>query len=165
MTGSRTGWIDSNHLFCPIPASRPLIQSKVSRNPDICDLEMPLHFSPKSEQPYFVTRFVGEIDDGQLFEYYGHVYSRPELQPMKAELADLSEADMRRVTTSGLEELAKSIEKMFAKLGIESIKTAVYSPDDLPFGLGRVYQAWSDSSPELVKVFRDRSKAIEWLCG
>ena len=83
---------------------------------------------------------------------------------MKAEFADLSEADMRLVTSSGLAELANDVEEEFRKLGIESIKTAVYSPDDLPFGLGRVYQAWSDESPERVRVFRDRSKAIEWLC-
>ena len=124
---------------------------------------MPLQFRLESEQPYFVTRFVGQIDDSQLFEYYGRLYSRPELQPLKAEFADLSEADMRRVTTRGLEELAKSIEKSFSELGVQSIKTAVYSPSDMPFGLGRVYQAWSDSSPELVRVFRDHREAIEWL--
>ena len=125
---------------------------------------MPLHFSPEPEQPYFVTRFVGQIDDSQLFEYYGRVYSHPELQPTKAEFVDLSDADMRQVTTRGLEALAKDIEKIFSKLGIESIKTAVYSPSDMPFGLGRVYQAWADSSPELVRVFRDRREAIDWLC-
>ena len=124
---------------------------------------MPLQFRLESEQPYFVTRFVGQIDDTQLFEYYGRLYSRPELQPLKAEFADLSEADMRRVTTRGLEELAKNIEKSFSELGVQSIKTAVYSPSDMPFGLGRVYQAWSDSSPELVRVFRDHREAIEWL--
>ncbi len=39
-----------------------------------------------------------------------------------------------------------------------------YDPVDTPFGLGRVHQAWSDSSPEFVRVFRDKEKAIEWLC-
>ena len=125
---------------------------------------MSLHFSLEPDRPYFVTRFVGQIDDAQLFEYYDHIYSHPELQPMRAEFADLSEADMTRVTTRGLEELAKRIEKVFLRLGIESIKTAVYSPRDMPFGLGRVYQAWSNSSPELVRVFRDQDEAIEWLC-
>ena len=125
---------------------------------------MPLHFSSQPEKPYFVTRFVGLIEDAQLFEYYGDVYSRPELQPMKAEFVDLSEADMTQVTTHGLEALAKSIAETFSNLGIESIKSAIYSSSDLPFGLGRVYQAWSDSSPELVKVFRDREEAIDWLC-
>ena len=125
---------------------------------------MPLHFSLEPEQPYFITRAVGEIDDSQLLEYYRVVYSRPELSPMKAELADLSEADWTRVTASGTAELARTIEKIFVELGIESLKTALYSPGDLPFGLSRMYQAWADSSPELVRVFRDKSKAIEWLC-
>lgn len=124
---------------------------------------MPLHFSLEPEQPYFMTRFVGQIDDAQLSEYYPSVYFRPELRRAKAELADLSEADMTRVTTQGLEALARDIERALVKLGIDALKTAVYSPEDMPFGLARVYQAWSDLSPEVVKVFRDRDKAVEWL--
>ena len=83
---------------------------------------------------------------------------------MKSELADLSEADMSQVTTGGLAELSKFVAEDYLSLGIESVKTAVYSPDDMPFGLARVYEAWSDSSPELVMVFRDREEAIQWLC-
>lgn len=122
-----------------------------------------MHFSLEPEQPYFMTRFVGQIDDAQLSEYYPSVYFRPELRRAKAELADLSEADMTRVTTQGLEALARDIERALVKLGIDALKTAVYSPEDMPFGLARVYQAWSDLSPEVVKVFRDRDKAVEWL--
>ena len=124
---------------------------------------MTLQFLPEPDKPYFVTRFVGEIDDSQLFDYYRQVYSRPELQPVKAEFADLSEADMTRVSATALADLAAMIEDDFTSLGGESVRTAVYSPDDMPFGLGRIYQAWSESSPELVRVFRDKDKAIEWL--
>ena len=125
---------------------------------------MPLHFSQEPDQPYFVTRFVGQIDDAQMLEYYSSVHLRTDFEPSRGELADLSEADMTRVTTRAIEELAMEIKETLAKLGIESVKAAVYSPNDMPFGLGRIYQAWSDLSPELVKVFRDRDKAIEWLC-
>ncbi|MDJ0916127.1 MAG: hypothetical protein QNJ05_00085 [Woeseiaceae bacterium] len=124
---------------------------------------MTLQFLPEPDKPYFVTRFIGEVDDSQLFEYYRQVYTRPELQPVKAEFADISEADVTRVSATGLAGLAAMIEEDFTSLGIESLKTAVYTPDDMPFGLGRIYQVWSESSPELVRVFRDRDKAIEWL--
>lgn len=124
---------------------------------------MPLHFSLEPGRRYFMTRFEGQIDDTQLFEYYDQVYLRPELQPPMAEFVDLSEGDLTRVTTRGLEELAQRNKHTLSKLGIDSIKTAVYSPNNMPFGLGRVYQAWSDTSPELVRVFRDRQEAIDWL--
>ena len=83
---------------------------------------------------------------------------------MKSELVDLSRADMRGVSTKALEKLARQVDAVFTRSGIESIKTAVYSPGDTTFGLGRVYEVWSDASPELVNVFRDRQKAINWLC-
>jgi len=125
---------------------------------------MPLHFSTEPSLTYFVTRFVGHVDDGQLFDYYGKVYSRPELNPMKDEFVDLSEADMAGVTTLGLEELSRRISTIFSNMGVESVKTAIYSPNDIPFALGRVYQAWTEISPELVAVFRDDEEAIAWLC-
>ena len=124
---------------------------------------MPLQFSLEPDRPYFLTRFIDQVDDGQMFDYYGQLYSRPELTPVKAELVDLSEADLRQVSASALADLAEMMEEEFQRLGVESVKTAIYGPDDMPFGLSRIYQAWSESSPELVRVFRDKNEAIEWL--
>ncbi len=104
------------------------------------------------------------MDDAQLFEFYGEFLNKPELKPLKPEFVDLSEADMTRVTTNGLVELSRMMKDNYLQLGVDLVKTAVYSPDDMPFGLARMYEAWSESSPELVRVFRNRQQAIEWLC-
>ena len=125
---------------------------------------MPLKHYFEPEQPYFVTRFVAQIEDAVLLEFYGRIFTGPVIQLVSAEFVDLEEADLSLLTTRGLESLAKLVETLLSEQGIGSFMTAVYSPADLPFGLARVYQAWADTSPELVRVFRDRSEAIDWLC-
>lgn len=79
------------------------------------------------------------------------------------ELVDLSEADVSNVTADGLVSLAMTLADLFERDGIELYKTAVYSPEDLPFGLSRLYEAYTADSPESVQVFRDRDEALSWL--
>lgn len=124
---------------------------------------MPLQLFLESDLPFAETRYVGAIDDAQLMGFYRGLYRRPEFATIRAELVDLSEADLSLVSGSGLSELAELISDELARLNIPSMRTAVYAPSDLPFGVARIYAAWSELSPEEVRVFRDRDDAIRWL--
>ena len=126
---------------------------------------MPLHFEPPMEQPYFTTRFIGLITDVELLDYYNSVYSRPENQPLTAELADLSEADLSGVSSTGLTLVAKTVEERLLELGIEAHKSAIFAPERVLYGMGRAYEGWARSSVEEVRIFTDREQAIEWLCA
>ena len=42
-------------------------------------------------------------------------------------------------------------------------KVAVIAPDDLSFGLSRVYEVYREKDEIELKVFRTEQKGIEWL--
>lgn len=44
-------------------------------------------------------------------------------------------------------------------------RVALVGPDDLSFGLGRVYAAYRESEQTHVEVFRTREEALAWLRG
>jgi hypothetical protein len=46
-----------------------------------------------------------------------------------------------------------------------AVKTAIFAPEDFPFGIGRIYEALTPKSPQTVQVFRDISEAKRWLEG
>ena len=69
---------------------------------------------------------------------------------------------MSNVSPSGLKKLSDLVTSYTMNAHIK-FKTAIIAPDDLPFGLGRLYEAYSDESPETTSVFREIDKAFEWL--
>ncbi len=79
------------------------------------------------------------------------------------ELVDLSNADLSNITADGLARLAEGLADFFEEAGVAVHRTAVYSAEDLPFGLARLYEAYTFESPETVLVFRDREEALRWL--
>ncbi len=124
---------------------------------------MPLHLHLEPGVSFIVTRYIGVIEDEQLMAYYRDIYRRPDLEQFHTELVDLSEADMGRVSVEGLSDLAAFIDLELSHSDDVSTRTAIYAPHDLPFGVARMYEAWSSSSPEEVRVFRGRDEAIRWL--
>ena len=86
-----------------------------------------------------------------------------EWSPAMYELVDLSEADLNSITGHGLAGLADAVAGIFEDAGVSTSRTAVYSLRDMPFGLARIYEAYTHESPESVQVFRDRNEALRWL--
>ena len=44
-----------------------------------------------------------------------------------------------------------------------SAKLALFAPEDLGFGVSRMYEAWSDELPQNIRVFRRSVEAEKWL--
>jgi len=42
-------------------------------------------------------------------------------------------------------------------------KTAIVAPEDLSYGLSKLYESYSEHSPETIMVFREAKDALEWL--
>lgn len=124
---------------------------------------MPIEFTVVPEKNYFIARWQGKVSDEEMNELYVKFYQGSEWHTGLNELVDLSAADMTLITAEGLKKIAGFVEQYFVKHGISSSKTAVYSPVDLPFGIARMYEAFSSQSPENVKVFRDLHETNEWL--
>jgi hypothetical protein len=125
---------------------------------------MPIEFQLQKRDGYFTAKWLGKVSDSESFNSYKDFYEGPEWSPDLNELGDLSKSDMSSITADGLRSLGVLVENHFINHNVDSSKTAVYSPNDLPFGLARIYQTWVDQSAENVKVFRDLKDAELWLC-
>ena len=124
---------------------------------------MGIEFIEHPENGYFVSKFTGGISDDLLLTSYKEYYHTHNWHGQLNELADLSVADFSGLTSNGMRLLIEYTEKYCKEKGIDEFFTAVYAPNDLPFGMARMYQAMAEVSPENLQVFRELSRAEEWL--
>ena len=118
-----------------------------------------------ASKTWFTSYWTGSLTDAEVLYLYIEFHKGDEWKPGMAELVDLTHADMRQVSAEGLAALAEKITEIFGEANVSTSKTAVYSETDLPFGLARLYEAYTHESPETVQVFRDRDEAMNWLLG
>lgn len=78
-------------------------------------------------------------------------------------LWDCTEADLSQLTRAQLQEVLTS-SKQHSRLRQEG-KTALVMPDDLGYGIGRMYETLSEVTehPISLAVFRSMEEAWEWL--
>ena len=113
------------------------------------------------EEGYYVSEYVGAITDAEMQDAFTRFFTGDEWVPGMNELADISKADLSRVTPSGLRALASIVEDIFGNHDF-FMKVAVYAPENLSFGMARIYSAHA-SRFEAHRVFRDLDEAREWL--
>ena len=124
---------------------------------------MPITFSINLKAGYFLSKYRGVITDALLLSSYQDFHEGDNWVPGLHELADLSQADMTRVTETGLRKLSEYVESVYREHGQSYIKTAAFAPTDLPFGIARMYEVFSSKSPEYLQVFRLIDDAESWL--
>lgn len=127
---------------------------------------MAIHFTVFPDENYFLSRYVGAVTDSELLDSY-RAFLEGELegehwQPGMNELVDAQHADFTQLSSRGLRQLQDFAESFLDQQGA-SMRTAVFAPHDLPYGLARVYAAMAESSPELISIFRDLDNARLWL--
>jgi len=124
---------------------------------------MTIQFDINQNKSYFISSWSGEITDDELLNSYKDFYEGTLWSKELNELADLSRADVSKLTSKKIVAFCEYVQHFFEKNSVTTTKTAVYAPSDLPFGLSRIYEAWSDESPENFRVYRDMEPAIDWL--
>ena len=124
---------------------------------------MPITFSRNHSDGYVEIKYNGQISDSDLLSTYKSYFGSDDAIPVLNDLTDLSEADLSILSSNAIQELADYIIHSYKRSGITSFKTAIYAPDDLGFGLSRMYAAISYERPQHIEIFKDREKAIQWL--
>jgi len=78
-------------------------------------------------------------------------------------LWDFSGADVSSIRSGEIEALARAVAQNSHSR--EGGKNAVLSPNDVSFGLSRVYQSFAEMKIQTTqtKVFRSEEEAIEWI--
>ena len=123
---------------------------------------MAIHFTAFPDENYFLSRYTAAVTDSELLERYRNFLESDDWQAGMNELVDVQDADVSRLSARGLRQLQDFAESFLGQQAA-TMRTAVYAPHDLPFGLARMYAAMAENSPELIAIFRDREAAWLWL--
>lgn len=125
---------------------------------------MPVAYHADSAKRRILAEASGAIGQQDLFAYQKVVGARPEWAGFD-ELFDVSRVDslldIRIDNLKALAELAASMDKPG-----QPTKFAIVAPQDLYFGLGRMYESLRESAPHSTRriaAFRSRAEAERWL--
>lgn len=124
---------------------------------------MPITFVMNHDDGYLEINYKGQISDSEVLIAYESYFNSNDAISASNDLTDLSEADLSYLSKDAIQELSDYIISLYNKTGITSLKTAIYAPESLQFGLSRMYETLSFTTPQDIKVFKDREKAIKWL--
>jgi hypothetical protein len=126
---------------------------------------MPIDYHIDSAQRRVVAIAHGTLTDSDVFDYQRAVWSRADIAGFD-EIVDMRAVKIVELPRPGgerLRELAATSASMDTQA---SSRFAIVAPDDLAFGLGRMYAAYRDvdaRSTKEVRVFRTMEEAVAWL--
>lgn len=123
---------------------------------------MPVAYSIKKEEGYVHIFYSGRVTDTEFVDVYQKLYEDEEYLPGLDELGDQSDVTSLEISIEGVKKVAILVEKYIKPSG-QRFKSAIVAPQDLSFGMGRMYEMTTDESIEQVKVFRNIEDAKEWL--
>ena len=124
---------------------------------------MPVTFTVESDKGYFLSTYSGKLSEKELLRSWDQFFENGLWKPGLKELVDLSLAHPGDITGDFIRRLAHFTNYFYAGKSINTVKVAIYAPEDIDFGLSRMYETLTDTSAEEVMVFRDRQKAELWL--
>jgi hypothetical protein len=103
----------------------------------------------------------GEVREAELVDLAQKLASDESFAPGHGELVDLRGLGNTDVSAPALRQVAG----IFARTDRHADRTrvAVCAPDDLAFGLSRMYEAFRESSGLQLRVFRTLGEAERWL--
>jgi len=104
-----------------------------------------------------LSRGWGPLTSADLTQYARLLADDPRFRPDFCQLCDLREVTEVRVGASGIREVA-ALNPFGA-----GARRAVVVGSDVVFGLARMYQMLTESSPDEVEIFRDLDEALRWL--
>jgi hypothetical protein len=122
---------------------------------------MPLDHQVDEEHNLLVSRATGELDVASLLSYMESVRQEKRLRPGYRSFVDLSGADLCRVDAHAVRRAAEVVRRF--EHGDEPVRVAFLAPQDVAFGLARMYGVLVESLRREVGVFRDAAAAYAWL--
>lgn len=127
---------------------------------------MPIKFLVHGEEGYFVSKWSGELTDQEIMDAWTEFLNGPEWRPGLNELADVSNADISRISSHVIKQLADYTTRFYEQHNMgRPVKAAIFAPKQEQYGMSRMYAGWTDDSSELIRFFDDIAKAKKWLRG
>ncbi len=103
----------------------------------------------------------GALGDADVYETFSTLWLTPEYDPALDELVDLRGLSGVGVTSTGIRRLAETSVQVHR--GSPAVRVAIVAPDNLVYGLSRMYGAFAEESGSEHRVFRSVEEAMDWL--
>lgn len=116
-----------------------------------------------TDSNYYIVNAKGVITDDLMLQAWSDFLYSKQWAPGLNELSDLTDADLTRITSAGLKQLADFSNTFYRSNNIPEVRVAVYAPTHYLYGITRMYKAMTFDSPEQVELFRDKKDAVLWL--
>jgi hypothetical protein len=125
---------------------------------------MGIEYQIDKERRMVLAQGRGVVAPADVFAYQREVWSRPEVAGFN-ELFDMSEVE-RLVPPS--KESVRDLADLSAGMDSSgcSSRFAIVAPEDLAFGIARMYETYREFDPRSTKevaVFRSKAAALKWL--
>lgn len=121
---------------------------------------MPMTYRIDSDAGLLLVVGNGAITQSERLEAIHSWLRHPAYRPGLRTLCDLSAATSTP-TMSELHEIIALIDEQTASIGRKKVAMLTAAP--VTYGVARQFQALTDSGPLQVRVFTDRTAALEWL--
>jgi len=125
---------------------------------------MPINYNIDHDQCLVMATPHGVLTDGDVFGNQQEVWSRADTSGYN-ELIDMTGvSQIEFISADRVADLADLSGSMDSPASAS--KLAIIATAELHFGLGRMYQArreMAEPSTKVVRVFRDRQEALQWL--
>ena len=123
---------------------------------------MPIVQSINEDLGIVFSSFLGAISESDLLLSYEQLVESEKWKPGLHEIVDAREAYPNGITLNGLYNLSLFIKRHTARK-CEGYKVAIITSDTTNSGLAHVYQEFSSGLSSNVKIFKNPSKALEWI--
>lgn len=122
---------------------------------------MPIDITIDTDRRRIHTRAHGCLTWADLCDYYEAIHAHPDYAPDLPELWDALDVTDTQISAEQMRTFSHTTE-LHEALG-ETAPVAVLVPDDLAFGLARMYQMLQSNGPHRLRVVRCREEAEAWL--
>jgi hypothetical protein len=122
---------------------------------------MPIRIEIREAERLRVVVVEGALGDVDVYETFSTLWLAPDYDPTLDELVDLSGLSGLGVTTSGIRRLGETSVQVHR--GSPAVRVAIVAPDNLVYGLSRMYGAFAEESGSEHRVFRSLEEAMAWL--
>ena len=123
---------------------------------------MPIIFDFKPEHKLVVCRQVGAVEDEEFISSYRSLFEGGRFDPPMDLVVDLRLADSSRRSQDAIRDFAEYLKEWMRNTDKKS-RIVVIAPQDVSFGLARMYEAYAESAHVDFTVFREADEALEWL--
>ena len=116
------------------------------------------------EKNFRVVLFIhtGVVEDAEFVDYYRTFFQQSAVELSFDRIIDLQQADSSVRSVDALQQVVEIMEAAYEDAA-PIPKTAVIAPEDVSFGLGRMFQAFDSLGPGQFSVFRTLEDALNWL--